>query len=67
MLHIPAPGAMEEHKTAGWTSERPNGSVMSWSLMYAPSKEITGTSTFDPTQSIKLEMSQLELEFAYRF
>ena len=67
LFNIMAPGVMEHHLTAGWTSERPNGGVMSWSLMYAPSKEITGTSTFDPTQSIKLEMSQLELEFAYRF
>jgi hypothetical protein len=40
---------------------------MSLSIMYAPSKEVTGTSTFDPTQTITLEMSQFELEFAYRF
>jgi long-chain fatty acid transport protein len=67
LFNILAPGVMEYHMTVGWTSERPSGSVMSWSLMYAPSKEITGASTFDPTQTIKLEMSQLELEFAYRF
>jgi long-chain fatty acid transport protein len=67
LFNILAPGVMEYHFTAGWTSERSNGNVMSWSVMYAPSKEITGTSTFDPTQSITLEMSQFELEFAYRF
>ena len=67
LFNILAPGVMEYHFTAGWTSERSNGNVMSWSVMYAPSKEITGTSTFDPTQTIKLEMSQFELEFAYRF
>jgi long-chain fatty acid transport protein len=67
LFNILAPGVMEYHMTVGWTSERSNGNVMSWSLMYAPSKEITGASTFDPTQTIKLEMSQLELEFAYRF
>jgi long-chain fatty acid transport protein len=67
LFNILAPGVMEYHMTVGWTSERPSGNVMSWSLMYAPSKEITGASTFDPTQTIKLEMSQLELEFAYRF
>jgi long-chain fatty acid transport protein len=67
IFNIMAPGVMEYHLTAGWTSERPNGNVMSWSLMYAPSKEVSGQSTFDPIQSITLEMSQLELEFAYRF
>ncbi|MEJ2298916.1 MAG: hypothetical protein P8X94_10530, partial [Woeseiaceae bacterium] len=67
LFNILAPGVMEYHMTVGWTSERPSGNVMSWSLMYAPSKEITGASAFDPTQTIKLEMSQLELEFAYRF
>ena len=67
LFNILAPGVMETHMTVGWTSERPSGSIMSWSLMYAPTKEISGTSTFDPTQTIKLEMSQLELEFAYRF
>jgi len=40
---------------------------LSMSLMYAPKKTISGASTFDPTQTIQLEMSQLELEFAYRF
>jgi long-chain fatty acid transport protein len=67
LFNILAPGVMETHLTVGLTSERPSGNVMSWSLMYAPKKTVTGTSAFDPTQSIKLEMTQLELEFAYRF
>jgi long-chain fatty acid transport protein len=67
LFNILAPGLMETHMTVGWTNERPNGNVMSWSLMYAPAKKITGVSTFDPLQSITLKMSQLELEFAYRF
>ena len=67
LFNIMAPGVMEQHFTVGWTSERANGNVMSIALMYAPSKEVTGTSTFDPTQTIELEMSQLDLEFAYRF
>jgi hypothetical protein len=40
---------------------------MSFSLMYAPEKEISGVSTFDPLQTIDLQMQQLELEFSYRF
>ena len=67
LFNILAPGVVEHHFTLGWASERGNGNIMSFALMYAPSKEIAGTSTFDPTQVIELEMSQLELEFAYRF
>jgi len=67
LFNILAPGVMEQHLTVGWTTERASGSIMSFSLMYAPTKEVSGTSSFDPTQGIKLEMSQFELEFAYRF
>ena len=67
LFNILAPGVMEQHLTFGWTGERDNGSIMSFSFMYAPKKKITGFSTFDPFQNITLEMSQLELEFAYRF
>ena len=67
LFNIMAPGVMEYHLTAGWTSERANGNVFSMSLMYAPAKKVSGVSTFDPIQTITLEMSQLELEFAYRF
>ena len=67
LFNILAPGVMESHMTVGWTSERASGSVLSMSLMYAPEKKITGVNTFDPTQTIQLEMSQLEFEVAYRF
>ena len=67
LFNILAPGVMESHLTAGWTGERPNGNIMSLSLMYAPTTEVSGVSTFDPIQTITLEMSQLEIEFAYRF
>jgi long-chain fatty acid transport protein len=67
LFNILAPGVMETHMTVGWTSERPNGNIMSWAFMYAPTKEVSGVSNFDPLQSITLEMTQLELEFSYRF
>ncbi len=35
--------------------------------MYAPSKSVSGANTFDPTQTLELEMSQFELEIGYRF
>lgn len=67
LFNILAPGVIEQHMTVGWTSQRSSGNVLSMSLMYAPEKQITGASTFDPTQTIQLEMSQLEFEIAYRF
>jgi len=67
LFNILAPGVMEHHFTVGWTSERSSGNVMSLSLMYAPESTVSGTSPFDPTQTIELKMKQLELEFAYRF
>ena len=38
LFNILAPGVMEHHLTFGWTNVRPSGSVLSWSLMYAPPK-----------------------------
>ena len=67
LFNILAPGVMEQHMTVGWTNERANGNVLSMSLMYAPEKTVTGANTFDPTQTIQIEMSQLEFEVAYRF
>jgi long-chain fatty acid transport protein len=67
LFNILAPGVMEQHLTFGWTGLRPNGNVMSFSLMYAPETRVSGASTFDPFQTIELKMTQLELEFAYRF
>ena len=66
LFNILAPGVMEQHMTVGWTHRRQNGHIMSFSFMYAPSKEVSGNNAFD-IQPITLEMSQLELEFAYRF
>jgi long-chain fatty acid transport protein len=67
LFNILAPGVMEQHFTVGWTGERPNGNIMSVSFMYAPESRVSGPNTFDPFQTIELTMSQLDLEFAYRF
>jgi long-chain fatty acid transport protein len=67
LFNILAPGIMEQHVTVGWTRRRANGHQFTLSLMYAPENDITGPSLFDPLQTITLRMSQLELEFGYRF
>lgn len=66
LFNILAPGVMEQHITAGWTHRLQNDNIMSFSFMYAPKKEVTGNNAFD-IQPITLEMTQYELEFAYRF
>lgn len=62
LFNILAPGVMEQHFTLGLTKNKWN-----LSLMYAPSKSIEAPSAFDPTQIIKLEMTQLEFEVSYAF
>ena len=65
LFNILAPGVMEQHFTLGWTISKPNGCAWNYSLMYAPSKKVTGPNLFDPTQTIQIEMRQLEFEFSY--
>lgn len=67
LFNILAPGVMEQHITFGLTHQMSNDREVSFSFMYAPSNSITGPSMFDPTQTIELEMSQLEFEVSYSF
>lgn len=64
-FNILAPGVIEEHFTAGFTRQLDDKSSINFAAMYAPSKSITGTNTFDPAQEIELEMDQYELAFTY--
>ncbi len=65
LFNILAPGVMEQHFTLGYTRERSNGGAWTFSFMYAPESTVSGQNFFDPTQSIELKMSQLELEFSF--
>jgi long-chain fatty acid transport protein len=67
LFNVLAPGVMEQHITFGLSHQSANGGAWDFSFMYAPEKEISGPSAFDPTQMIDLEMSQLEFEIAYSF
>jgi long-chain fatty acid transport protein len=67
LLNIIAPAVIEQHYTVGLTRQLGNNREFSAMLMVAPSNRVSGASTFDPTQTIELEMDQLEVEFAYRF
>jgi long-chain fatty acid transport protein len=65
VFNILAPGVVEEHITFGFTKQIDTKSSFNFAAMYAPSVSVDGTSTFDPTQEIELEMDQYELSFTY--
>ena len=67
LFNILAPGIMEQHFTLGLTWQTSSGGAWDFSFMYAPEKSVAGPSAFDPTQTINLEMSQLEFEVGYSF
>lgn len=67
LFNIFAPGVMEHHFTFGMTRTVESGNEFNLMLMYAPTNKVRGGNPFDPTQTIKLEMKQFELEFGYRF
>lgn len=64
-FNILAPGVMEEHYTVGLTRKLSSGREFSVSFMYAPSVTLTGPQNFDPTQTVRFEMDQWDLEFSY--
>jgi len=64
-FNILAPGVMENHVSAGLSRRNGDRGEFNLALTFAPSKSISGTNTFDPTQTIELKMHQLDLEFGY--
>lgn len=64
-FNILAPGVMTKHVTFGFTKQFDADSALDFAFMYAPSEEVDGTNTFDPTQEIELEMEQYELAISY--
>ncbi|MCP3674259.1 MAG: hypothetical protein GY829_07290 [Gammaproteobacteria bacterium] len=65
-FNILAPGVVENHFTAGYTSGSGDNEWTAF-IMYAPEVEITGISGFDPSQTITIRMNQLEFGFDYKF
>ena len=65
VFNILAPGVIEEHFTFGFTRELDAKSAINFAAMYAPSNSVKGTSNFDPSQEIELEMDQYELAISY--
>lgn len=65
-FNILAPGVVEDHFTAGYTS---NSGDNEWTVffLFVPEVEVTGPSQFDPTQTITIRMNQFEFGFEYKF
>ncbi len=67
LFNILAPATVEQHITFGFTRQLDNDREYSVSFMYAPSNSVKGRNTFDPTQTLQIEMKQYEIEFGYKF
>lgn len=69
LTNILSPGVMEKHITFGFTKQTRKGQEFNFAAMYAPDKSVTGSNPFDPSQTVKLEMHQFELEasWAWKF
>ncbi len=65
VFNILAPGVIEETFTFGFTRQLDSDSSLNFAAMYAPSVSVDGTSNFDPSQEVELEMDQYELVLSY--
>jgi long-chain fatty acid transport protein len=66
-FNILAPGVVEDHFTAGYTMVTENKNEWDFHFMYAPEVEVSGSSLFDPAQTITIRMDQIDLGFSYKF
>jgi long-chain fatty acid transport protein len=65
MFNILAPGVIETHLTFGMTIPMGADAEISFAGMYAPSNEVSGSTQFDATQQVTLEMDQFEIQGTY--
>jgi len=62
MFNIIAPATVESTITFGFTKQMSPTNDLTMAFMYAPNSDASGTSPFDPTQQIKIEMEQYAVE-----
>ncbi|NNF66665.1 MAG: hypothetical protein HKM98_04055 [Gammaproteobacteria bacterium] len=63
-FNILAPGVVEDHLTFGFTKDTDQGE-WNFAVMHALNEEVSGPNSFDPTQSINIEMNQFSVELGY--
>ena len=69
LFNILAPAVIQQHITFGVTKKINNSNEISVAFMYAPSNSVTGANIFEAPnqQTIKIEMSQFQVEVGYAF
>jgi long-chain fatty acid transport protein len=69
LFNILAPATIQHHITAGFTTKLNETNEVSLALMYAPATSVSGPNPLEAPgqQSIKLNMSQWQLEVGYAF
>ncbi len=65
VFNILAPGVVENHFAVGLSRRNGDRGEFSAAFTYASNKSIQGANTFDPTQTITLQMHQYNLELGY--
>jgi long-chain fatty acid transport protein len=65
MFNILAPGVVEHHYTAGFTSIPAKGHELNFAVMYAPNVTVNGANPMAPDQTIELQMDQVEVELSW--
>lgn len=65
LFNILAPAVMETTVTFGFTMPIDSASDFTFAAMYAPSSSVSGSTQFDNTQTVELEMDQFELQGTY--
>lgn len=63
--NILAPGVIENHVAVGFSHRVNDSGEFNFALTYTPQKTISGSNTFEPTQTITLKMHQFVAEFGY--
>ena len=65
VFNILAPAVIEEHLTLGFTRKTGKDSELNFQFMHALENSVTGANPLNPSQNVKLEMSQYEAEVSW--
>lgn len=60
LFNVLAPGVVQHHFTGGFSWRIVDGMAIDAAVMYSPEESVTGANPLDPSQTIRLEMHQLE-------
>ncbi len=69
LFNILAPATPQDHYTFGLTKNIGSNQELNFALMYAADKSVTGPNALDPSQTVKIQMSQVDFQagWAWKF